>query len=183
MAGARGTTSDCCFISADLPRSCSEAESLLFSSLTLYNLKPGAILCMANSKNAKDFAGMDRTSIDVPGRKPGSIRSFTGVALAQLLPATGSREAGDRTYEIHSGFFHRQVICESELKPGSDLLIADEVNRKTVDRGALFWLTGQTHDGQPIVIGKDKDSRRRSAAIRSISHHCTIGAVSKNHPD
>lgn len=97
---------------------------------------------------------MDRTSIDVPGRKPGSSTRLSGVTLAQLLPATAGRSDDDRTYEIQHGFFHQRVIHESELEPGSDLVIADEVDRKTVDRASLFWLTGKANHGPRIVIGK-----------------------------
>jgi hypothetical protein len=102
----------------------------------------------------KDFAAMDRTSTDLPGRKPGFIRSFTGVTLAQLVPATAGPGLGGATYEIHYGFFHRRVIRPAELEPGSDLVIADTVDHKTFDRTSLLWVAAKTHDGQPIALDK-----------------------------
>jgi hypothetical protein len=102
----------------------------------------------------KDLAAAASTvSTDVKGYKPGSVRSFTGVALAQLLPITTTSGVND-AYEIDYGFFHRQRIRATDLESESDLLIADEVNHRPVDRASLFHVTGRLRNGQPILIDK-----------------------------
>jgi hypothetical protein len=101
----------------------------------------------------KDLAAASRVSTDVKGNKSGSVRSFTVVPLAQLLPITTTSDVND-AYEIHYGFFHRQRIRATDLESGSDLLIADEVDHRPVDRAPLFYVIGRLRDGQPILIDK-----------------------------
>ncbi len=87
------------------------------------------------------------------GQKRGTTRSYGGVLLSQLLPSNTAAASID-AYEIHHGFFHTTRLDASSLDPDTELLIADELDRHSIDRTSLFYLVGKAKDGKPIVIGK-----------------------------
>jgi hypothetical protein len=93
---------------------------------------------------------MTRTSREVPGRKPGSVRRYTGVLISELSPP----HTPIRQYEIHHGFFHTKRLDASLLEPGTDLMVADRIEGRRVDLDALFYVVGVMQGGQVFVIGK-----------------------------
>jgi hypothetical protein len=99
------------------------------------------------------FAAMAKGPAAVPARKPASSRVFTGVPLSQLIPA-GATSRGPDVDEIHHGFFQTRRLNASDLQPGTDLLIADQIDQKNIGKGSPFYVIAMTRDSKPIVIGK-----------------------------
>ena len=97
----------------------------------------------------KDFASLPRASRSVPSRKAGSVRTFAGVLLTDLVPA----DPVFRHYDIHHGFFHTRRLDDSMVS-STAILIADAVDGRPIDRASLFSLIATGRDGNPIVIGK-----------------------------
>ena len=57
-------------------------------------------------------------------------------------------------FEIHYGFFHRLRVLASELQPGTDLLIGDEVDHHAADRSSLFFALAPMRNGQTVLLDK-----------------------------
>jgi hypothetical protein len=98
----------------------------------------------------KDFASLPRTSRGSPGGNAGSGRTFTGVLLADLV----TTHPAVRQYDIHYGFFHTRHLDDSLVRSPADILVADHVDGRAIDRASLFDVIATTRDGNTIVIRK-----------------------------
>src|SRR5262249_13090847 len=71
----------------------------------------------------RDLTHLSRTSREVAGKEPGSVRKYSGVLLTDLVSADPSL----RRYDIHHGFFHITHLDESMLMSPADILVADHI--------------------------------------------------------